>query len=506
MEVKFASPSFLVKKPDGSFRFVTAFNELGQYTRILPTVASSCNNVLRRLASYEYIIKTPFKGLRVYTRLAMGMPGASEVLNELLARILGDLIQEGSVIVIADDLYIGGDIVGELFINWSKVLHRMQQNNISLSPTKTVTGPKKTTILGWGWSSGKISIGAHKINPLLSAEPPKTSTAMRSIIGAYKAISRCVPNYSSLMSPLENATKGLQGNNLISWNPELIQHFQNAQLALKSPKVLTVPIPSDKLIMTVDASPVNDGISASLFVVWQEKRLIGECFSLKLKSHQTKSQPCELEALAITTGVKHFSPYIRESVNPLQILSDSKPCVQAYRKLLKGHFSASSRLSTFLSCLSEYNVILSHINGSGNTTSDYNSRNPQVCDESCCQICKFVQDACDSVVQLISVTDVLSGAVRMPFLNQEAWRSAQQECPDLCRTYAHLTGGTRPSRKAKGLKDVRKYLQAASISDTGLLIVRKEDPFLHQRQLVIVPKGILSGILNALHLYFTHCT
>ena len=186
----------------------------------------------------------------------MGMPGAPEVLNELLARILGDLIQEGSVIVMTDDLYIGGDTVGELLINWSKVLHRMQQNNISLSPTKTVTGPKKTTILGWSWSSGKISIGAHKINPLLSAEPPKTSTAMRSFIGAYKVISRCVRNSSSLMSPLENAIKGLQGNNLIYWNPELIQHFQNAQLALKSPKVLTVPIPSDKLITTVDASPV----------------------------------------------------------------------------------------------------------------------------------------------------------------------------------------------------------------------------------------------------------
>ena len=88
----------------------------------------------------------------------MGMPGASEVLNELLARILGDLIQEGSVIVIADDLYIGGDTVGELFINWPKVIHRMQQNNISLSPSKTVIGPKRTTILGWNWNSQKISI------------------------------------------------------------------------------------------------------------------------------------------------------------------------------------------------------------------------------------------------------------------------------------------------------------------------------------------------------------
>ena len=127
---------------------------------------------------------------------------------------------------------------------------------------------------------------------------------------------------------------------------------------------------------------------------------------------------------------------------------------------MKGHFSASSRLSAFLSCLSECKVILSHIKGSGNTTSDHNSRNPQVCDESSSQIFKFVQDACDSVVQLISVTDVLSGAVRMPFLNREAWKSAQHECPDLRRTYAHLTEGTRPSRKAS----ICKLIQSVTLA------------------------------------------
>ena len=58
VEVKFASPSFLVKKPDGSNRFVTAFNELGQYTKVLPTVANSCNDVLRRLSQWKYMIKT----------------------------------------------------------------------------------------------------------------------------------------------------------------------------------------------------------------------------------------------------------------------------------------------------------------------------------------------------------------------------------------------------------------------------------------------------------------
>ena len=173
---------------------------------------------------------------------------------------------------------------------------------------------------------------------------------MRSFIGSYKAMSRCIPGYSSLMAPLENSIKGLQGNNQINWEPDLIQHFRNAQTALKSPQILTIPTPSDKLTVTVDASPVNDGIGATLFINRNSKQHVAEYFSLKLKSHQINWQPCELEALAITTAVKHFSSYIRESQHPIQILTDNKPCVQAYKKLLKGQFSASARLSTFLAC------------------------------------------------------------------------------------------------------------------------------------------------------------
>ena len=53
-------------------------------------------------------VLTPFKGLRVYTRAAMGMPGSSEHLDELLSRVLGDLLQQGKVIKLAYDLYTVG--------------------------------------------------------------------------------------------------------------------------------------------------------------------------------------------------------------------------------------------------------------------------------------------------------------------------------------------------------------------------------------------------------------
>lgn len=529
VDVEFASPSFLTKNPDGSHRFVTAFNELGEYSKVLPVASHSCDEVLHRLSSWRFLIKTdlkksffqipldkasipylgtitPYKGLRVYLRSAMGMPGSSEYLQELTSRVLGDIVEKGIIAIIADDLFVGGNTVEEIYANWSLVLSRLRDNNLTLSSTKTVICPTSTTILGWKWTSGKLSVLSHKIAPLILSTPPSTCTAMRSYIGAYKAMARCIPKYSSLIAPLEDMIKGLEKLNKIDWSPERLAHFHRSQEALKSPSILTIPTPEDQLVMTVDASPLNNGIGATLYLVRNGKRSLADNFSLKLKEHQIGWQPCEHEALAITTGVKHFSPYIRESKHPLQILSDSKPCVQAFNKLRKGHFSASSRVSTFLSCLSEHHVTLSHIKGTSNPSSDYASRNPRSCHDDSCQICKFVAETISSVINVVNVSDILSGNAKMPFLNSVAWKSAQHDCPDLRRTFAHLSNGTRPSRKAKNLKNVRRYLQVASINNAGLLIHRVHDPFVHQKDLIIVPKSIVPGLLTALHLHFSHAT
>ena len=48
---------------------------------------------------------TLFRCVRAYTRLFMDMPGSETVLEKLMCRILGDLLTEGKVAKIADDLY-----------------------------------------------------------------------------------------------------------------------------------------------------------------------------------------------------------------------------------------------------------------------------------------------------------------------------------------------------------------------------------------------------------------
>ena len=52
----------------------------------------------------------------------MGMPGLETALEEVMCRVLGPLLQDGSVAKIADDLYYGGNSPQELFHNWKRVL------------------------------------------------------------------------------------------------------------------------------------------------------------------------------------------------------------------------------------------------------------------------------------------------------------------------------------------------------------------------------------------------
>ena len=110
------------------------------------------------------------------------------------------------------------------------------------------------------------------------------------------------------------------------------------------------------------------------------------------------------------------------------------------------------------------------------------------------------------MVNTVTVSDIMSGNAQLPFLNRNSWKAAQQNCPDMRRAFAHLTQGTQPSRKARHLKHLRKYLNVATVDRNGLIVVRKQDPLLHERTLIVVPYNILSGIITAMHIYLKHPT
>ena len=96
-------------------------------------------------------------------------------------------------------------------------------------------------------------------------------------------------------------------------------------------------LPASRCLWIVtDGSVKNRGIAATLYVLRNESLLLAGFFSVKLRKHQVSWLPCELEALAIGAAIRHFAPYIIQSPHTAEVLTDSRPCVQAYEKLKRG--------------------------------------------------------------------------------------------------------------------------------------------------------------------------
>ena len=193
----------------------------------------------------------------------------------------------------------------------------------------------------------------------------------RSFIGAYKVLSRVVKGAAYHVSPLDAACAGRESSEVIVWTDELSAAFHRAQSALRDHRAVVLPRPSDDLWIVTDGSSKLRGIGATLYVTRHGRTMLAGFFSAQLRKHQNDWLPCEIEALAIAAAVKHYAPYIIQASSNVCLLTDSKPCVQAIGKLGRGEFSASPRVSTFLSTISRYRMSVRHLAGSANLPSDF---------------------------------------------------------------------------------------------------------------------------------------
>jgi hypothetical protein len=160
---EYINMSFLVPKKgkEEPGRLVTSFGPVAQFSKPQPSIMPNVDSTIRQIGQWRYLIKadlskayyqiplnkesmkfcgvaTPFRGVRVYVRCAMGMPGSETALEELMNRILGQLVQIGVVAKIADDLYCGGDTPAQALEAWEAVLKSLYDNGLCLSGPKTV--------------------------------------------------------------------------------------------------------------------------------------------------------------------------------------------------------------------------------------------------------------------------------------------------------------------------------------------------------------------------------
>ena len=534
VEVKVVHPCFLQKKSRAGskplencsideVRFLTAANSVNEKLRQLKTKVPDQNEIFKFVGNNKYLIfadlyesffqnlldkkdwgymaiNSPFKGLRVYTRSTQGLLNQDEELSQLLYKVLGDLIMEGIVLKIADDLIVGGNTIDQAIKNWESVLNKLSLANLKLSPSKIRIFPEIATIFGWQVKNGMITPDPHRQLALTKTKYTDIQKIgeLRSWMGIFKTFLIAMPGVAELMDPFDKFVAGVKDSKTdIIWTSELIKAFEIATEKSKNNiHYLTMPRRDEQLILMPDATIKDAAIGFTLNVVRENKMLPVTFYSFKLTDCQKDWFPCEREALGVATAVKKCSHFILESSRPTLILTDSKPVVEATKLIRKGKFSASARMSAFLCSINRYKVDIQHVSGKfkNNVAADYLSRNPAQCSHNKCQFCVFIKDISETTISSINTIDNND----IPLGSVNSWKKVQEEDFACQEAYNRLKSGQQPSKKGKNSNDIRRYYGICQAKD--MLVVEDKIPNTTQiRNRIVIPKDFVPAVITQLH-------
>ena len=127
----------------------------------------------------------------------MGMPTSDTALEERMCSILNDYLKVGVIAKIADDVYIGGNTLDDLLINWRCILPALATCKFCLPASKTTIAPKSTVILAWVWYQCTLKTSPHRIATLELCEPPHTVQGLCTFLGTYKILGHAIPACTS---------------------------------------------------------------------------------------------------------------------------------------------------------------------------------------------------------------------------------------------------------------------------------------------------------------------
>ncbi len=537
VDVQFIMPAFLRKKQKAKdkatnelttkdVRLVVNTCELSKYMKSLPAKINKPQDVYNKLAKWKYIIKTdlyqgffqnhlhkdaqkwcailtPHGGIRYFKRGIQGLINQSEELDELLANVFRNLLTDGKLVKQADDLFIGGETIEEALRNFHEMLQVCDENNLKLSPSKTIMFPISVDIMSWIWNQGgTLSPSPHRKKALAKITENDLITVrdVRSWVGLYKTFIYHTPNLTKIMDPFDKLVGDKESKDIIVWNDDLRKQLQEAKDHVEKISDVYLPHPDNQLIIITDGARTPPGVGFVLQARDDNGKIrTVRFYSVKLKAHHLKWSPCEIEAVAFGTAIEAFYDIIKESSKPVIICPDSKPVCDATNNLQQGKFSLSPRIQTFLNNMGKIRCEIQHISGKSghNQIADFQSRNTEPCFAEICQLCNYVNQQSDTII------DPKIGSVeyKIPYSNRQGWKNIQQQdkaCV-LARN-ALLTGQLISKKSGKVNTDARRIISQAKIAKDDLLIVPKSiDLSTEKIERIIVPSSYNQALLTQMH-------
>lgn len=377
----YASPIVIARKKNGRIRMCIDYRTLNrrtvpdQYTTPRIDDALDCLSgskwfsVLDLRSGYYQIAmadedkeKTAFicpLGFFQFERMPQGITGAPATFQRLMEKAVGDmnLLQ---VLVYLDDLIVFGRSLEEHEERLMRVLDRLEEVGLKLSLDKCQFCQPKVKYVGHIVSANGVATDPEKLEAVAKWPKPTDLKSLRSFLGFCGYYRRFIANYSSIVRPLTELTKGYLPTRHARrptidktkayfkesepfnerWDQSCEQAFRSIIQCLTNAPVLAFADPTKPYILHTDAS--FKGLGAVLYQEHPEGLRPVAFASRKLSSSEQRYAVHQLEFLALKWAVvDKFHDYlygvkftVRTDNNPLTyVLTTAKLNATGHRWL-----------------------------------------------------------------------------------------------------------------------------------------------------------------------------
>ncbi|KIH64092.1 reverse transcriptase [Ancylostoma duodenale] len=358
----FCAPIVLMKKKDGTWRFVVDYRRLNAITKsetyIIPNIQEildiACGKTFYTTLDFKsgfYQIpveeshreRTAFQcflGLYQFITMPMGLKGAPGTFQEITNSLIREL--RSCTFAYIDDIITCADNFDQHIRDVRELFSRIRSFGMKLRIDKCVFAAKEVEYLGVLISKNGSRINPKQIESITKYPTPKTVTDVKSFLGAASYFRRYIPNFAKIANPLTGLTR--KENKRFVWRIEQQKAFDELKQKLVSAPVLAAPRIGQPYEIHTDAS--TKAFAGTLLQMNPKTNSLHPiAFASRcLNEHERNYSVIELEALAIVYSLTQFRPYVfvsdalsRHHIN-LQVNSITKtrlPTIDEIRKAQK---------------------------------------------------------------------------------------------------------------------------------------------------------------------------
>jgi len=370
-------PVFFVGKKNGSKRIVMDYCSLNNQTvknnYLLPLITDLINNMGSKRVFTKMNLWWRFNNMRIKekdewkrvftihmeffepTVMFFEMTNSPATFQEMMNKILRDMINEEKVVAFVDDMLVKietekghNEIVEEM-------LKRLEENDLYVKPEKCIWKVRKIRFLEVVIGPNGIEMEKEKVDRVLSWPEPKNIKNIKKFLGLANYYRRFIKDFAQVARPMNML---IRKDVKWQWRREQQQAFDKLKRIFMTRLVLAAPDLNKKFRVEADASNYTTGGVLSVKCsdgIWRLVAFILKSLSDMERNYEIYNK----EMLAVVRYFKVWRHFLEEMTTKFEIWTDHKD-LEYFMKAQK----LNRRQAKWVLYLSRFDFIPKHVLGS----------------------------------------------------------------------------------------------------------------------------------------------